>query len=346
MVLDASTYNLVLTPESALSMIQKEIAHRGWKKFEVEEVRLIYTPFYMFSFDVKAEGGAPPITGKAAINAYNGDISDLIPYIIDRPLTKTKNPSEGGEIEETAISMAEAKEATKDKIAAQTGLKRESVSVSAFVKVYIPFFRIWLEAAHQPIKVDVDALMGTPLGLEGLHEREKTWGEATSETLSRLKTPQGWVDLSGKLIGSLTGGGGGGHVGGDHGRSDGHGDGGQGGGAGGIAGTGFQSRWLILIVAIGALAYFAFLQPSSGIKCTGEITQYKNECMLSGICTYSLKNNAELPVGEIKQVFVKDGKDTLFDTYTNVVFESTQEPFEVTFEPKGKECRQYTWGYS
>lgn len=344
MVLDAPTFNLVLTPEGALSLVQREAAHRGFKKIEVEEVRLIYTPFYLFSFDVRAEGNAPPIAGKAAINAYTGDISDLVPYIIDRPLNKTKNPSEGGEVEETAITIPEAKDATKDKIAAQTGLGREKVSVSAFSKVYIPFFRIWLEVGHTPLKVDVDALMGTPLGLEGLPHKEKTWGEATSETLSKLKTPSGWVDLTGKLIGSLTGGG----------KGGGHGEGGNahGGGAGsvdheGAGAGGFQPRILILIALVAVLAYYAFLQPATGLKCTGEISSYRSGCILRGVCEFSAKKGETVPVGTGAQIFIKDGRDTLYDYMENAMYiDSLKVPYNITFKPSGKACNAYGWGYN
>ena len=341
MVLDATTYNLVLTPEAALGMVQKEVTHHGFKKFEVEEVRLVYTPFYLFSFDVKAEGNAPPIAGKAAINAYNGDISDLIPYIIDRPLTKTKTPSEGGEIEETAISLVEAKEATKDKIASQTGLPREKVSVSAFVKVYVPFFRIWLEVMHQPMKVEVDALMGNPLGLEGLPHREKTWGEATSETLDRLKTPQGWVDLTGKLIGSLTGGGGGGGHGGEHGGDH---EGMHEGGGGGIGG--FKPQWLILIAAIALLAYFTFGQQGAKIKCDGQISDFRTGCILKGTCEYVTKNPEDLQAGLMAQVFIKQGRDVMPETYEAVLFEGSKANFNITWVPLGRKCSEYGWGYS
>ncbi|MEK6843760.1 MAG: hypothetical protein AABY04_04680, partial [Candidatus Micrarchaeota archaeon] len=185
MVLDAPTFKLVLTPESALGSVQKELNHKGWKKFEVEEIRLIYAPYYLFSFDVKSEGGSPPVAGKAALNAYSGEISDFVPMVLERPLQKQKNIEEGGEVEDTAISMQEAKQAARDKIAAQTGLKSEMVSVSAFTKYYMPFFRIWLEVGHESMKIDVDALMGAPLGLEAAPERKKTWDEATSETIGK-----------------------------------------------------------------------------------------------------------------------------------------------------------------
>ncbi|MFH1442986.1 MAG: hypothetical protein ABIG96_03040, partial [Candidatus Micrarchaeota archaeon] len=306
MILDAPSFQLVLTPESALGVVQKEVQHRGWKKMEVEEIRLIYTPFYMFSFDVRAEGSAP-ITGKAALNAYNGEISDFIPQLMERPLKKTKSGEEGAEVEDTAISPSEAKEAAKEKIAAQTGLKSEMVSVSAFTKIYIPFFRVWMEVGRSPMKIDVDALMGYPLGIENAPERQKTWGEATGETLSKLKSPSGWVELTGRAVGAVMGGGG-------HGGGDAHGD------SHGVSGDpGKTRRWIILVAFILVAAYFIFLQPTSNIKCNGKITQTIKGCVLEGSCEVTAKKAEDMP-GKIIQVYVKYKGQEQYDLMENVGF--------------------------
>jgi hypothetical protein len=336
MILDATTFECVLTPEAALGVVQKEVTHRGYKKLEVEEIRLIYSPYYLFSFDVKNENG-PPVTGKAALNAYTGEISDFIPMIMDRPLKKTKNAQEGSEVEESAISLNEAKTAAKEKIAAQTGLKTEMVSVSAFSKVYIPFYRVWLEVAHSPLKVDVDALMGVPLGIENTPERQKTWGEATGETLNKLKSPSGWAEMTGKAIGAFSGGGDS-HGGADHGGGghDAHGSG---------ADSGKTRRWIILLVVIGALAYFLFLQPNYGVKCDGTISTFKNGCILRGICEISGKKQEDWQ-GKVVQIYLKDGKLELYEYQENVgFFEQMTGAYNITWQPSGKDCKDYGWAY-
>src|SRR3989338_6310434 len=67
MILDAPTFELVLTPEAALGIIQKEVSRKRWAKWEVEDIRLVYTPYWIFSFDVTAEGAQP--SGRVAMNA-------------------------------------------------------------------------------------------------------------------------------------------------------------------------------------------------------------------------------------------------------------------------------------
>src|SRR3989338_3721390 len=125
MLLDAPTFKTVLTPEAALGIIQKTLAARGFKEYDVTDFKLVYTPYYFFSFDVIAESGQSP-SGKTALNAYNGDLNDFVPYLMDRPLKKLKESEDKAEVEPTAISEKEAKDAASAKLASHVGLKKDS----------------------------------------------------------------------------------------------------------------------------------------------------------------------------------------------------------------------------
>jgi hypothetical protein len=135
---------------------------------------------------------------------YTGDLNDFIPILFERPLKKTRTTAEGveAEVEPTSIDPREAKSVAQAKVAAHVGLKPENISASAFTKYYVPFYRIWVDVAGDSYKIDVDACLGAPLGLEQVPERPKTWEEATGETLQKLKTPKGWVELGGKALGA------------------------------------------------------------------------------------------------------------------------------------------------
>ncbi|MFH1200330.1 MAG: hypothetical protein V1708_04640 [Candidatus Micrarchaeota archaeon] len=340
MILDAPTYKTVLTPEQALGIIQKELAKKGWKKPEVEDIRLIYTPFYSFSFDVAAEGSSP-ITGKAALNAFSGDVNEIVPMILERPLTKLKEVKEG-EVEETSISLAEAREVAKDKLSVQTGVKREKISASAFVKSYIPFYRIWLSVHHEPYKAEIDALMGSLVGLEGVHEKPKSWGEATSDTINKMKTPAGWVELGGKTVGALSGAGGG--HGGGH---DEHG-GGQGGGVGGMLAN-KQARWGILLLVIVALAWFMFYSQQGGTSCTGAISTLRGKCVLIGECGFNNPAKEDQVVMTRIAVY-QDGKERLDLGETVMAMVSAggkadawRKAYNITWAPDGASCGSFSW---
>lgn len=212
MILDASTFELSLTPEIALSIIQKSVNSKGWKKYEVSSIKLLYSPFYIFSFDIAAEGQAP--SGKAALNAYTGELNDFVPVLLDRPLKRSRSTADKtqAEVEPSAISAAEVKEVAAVKVASFTGVAKEKVTISAINKLYVPFYRIWVNVANDTFKIDVDASLGAPIGLEAIPARQKGWEEATAETVEKMKSPGGWVELGSKTVqeaGKIASGGGG-----------------------------------------------------------------------------------------------------------------------------------------
>lgn len=201
MLLDAPSYKTNLTAEAALGIIQKTIHSKGYKEYEVSDFKLVYTPYYYFSFDVLAESGQSP-SGKTALNAYNGDLNDFIPYLMDRPLKKVKETEGKAEVEPTAISEKEAKETAAAKLASHVGLKKDSIHVSAVSKLYIPTYRVWVTVAGDERKVEVDALMGAPTGLDDLPEVTKSFDQSVKTVLEKMKSPQGWMDLF-KNIGGI-----------------------------------------------------------------------------------------------------------------------------------------------
>ncbi len=198
-MLDANSFKTQLTPEVAIGIIQKAAATRGWKKIEIQQIRLVYAPYYVFSFDVSPEG-AQPVSGKTALNAFTGELNDFVPVLLERPLAKTRETSEAEcEVEPTSISPSEAKEAAQAKVGAQLGVKRDFVAISAVSKFYAPAFRVWVNVADDQFKIDVDACLGAPSGLDAIPARQKGWEEATAETIEKMKSPSGWADLAGRV---------------------------------------------------------------------------------------------------------------------------------------------------
>lgn len=342
MVLDAPTYKTVVTPEAALGLVQKEIRHKGWKNVEVEDVRLVYTPFYVFGFDVATEGTAP-IGGKAALNAYNGDLDELVPMIIERPLTRQSKPEEGAEVEDTSIPAVEAKGVARDKISVQTAVPRDRVSVSAVSKVYIPYYRVWGSVGHDSFRAHVDALMGSVVGLEAIHERPKTWSESTSQTLGKLKSPSGWAELGGKTIGALSGGG-------DHGGGHGGGHEEHGGGGGSILQR-KEVQWVLLIGIILALTYYVFYaRGASNVSCTGAISTVGNLCVLNANCGFNNPSSDQTYVTGRLQIFQKGqertGLGVLIGTLVDAKGTSDQwrKDYDTNWTSEGLNCQNdFSW---
>ncbi len=203
MLLDAPAFKPVLTPESALGIVAKALQEAGFAKFDVTDIKLVYTPYYMFSFDVIAQEGQSP-SGKTAMNAYSGDLNDFVPILFERPLKTLKQTEENAVVEETAISTTEAKDAAASKLAAQVGLKKDTIAVSAVKKIYVPAFRIWIDVAGDTHKFEIDALLGAPSGLEILPPKPHHPTDDVKSVLNKMKSPQGWIDLFKSLF---TGGG-------------------------------------------------------------------------------------------------------------------------------------------
>lgn len=193
--LDAPALKMELTPEAAIGIVQKEVQRRGWKKFDLSDIITVYTPFYMFSFDVIAEGGAPP--GRAALNANSGEINEYAPAILERPLQREKKTPEGMdvEVEGTNIKESDVEKVATVKIANMLGAKRENIVISAVSKIYIPFFRLWVDVAGDSFKIEIDSCLGYPTGLDAVPKRESTWTETAGQTVEKMKSPSGISQL-------------------------------------------------------------------------------------------------------------------------------------------------------
>ena len=107
MLLDANAFECKLTPEMALGIVKESLAKKGWKQFEVQQIQLIYVPFYSFSFDV---AGQSPVSGKTCMNAFSGELNDFVSVLFERPLKKSRQTTgEETEVEQSSISLSEAK---------------------------------------------------------------------------------------------------------------------------------------------------------------------------------------------------------------------------------------------
>jgi hypothetical protein len=318
MLLDAQTFELVLTPEIALSSVQKDLSKAGHRNIEVQQIRLFYEPFWVFTFDV--EGTQQPISGKTALNASSGDVNEFVPVLLERPLNRTKNTAENAEceVEPTSVDRREVERVAQARVAAQLGVKKDQVSVSAFQKIYVPFYRIWLSLDGAPYRAEVDGCLGATFGLEGVPKRQKGMGEATKETLEKMKSPAGWADLIGRTGSAVAGG--------------------LSGKQAPIPGLGQAGVWLILIAVI--IFVFALANPlrgSSTASCELKPEFYKTDFNLivykfqtivpgygdagtryvEGTCKFTTKNKD----GEVvcPQVYLRlDGLDTVRKSATEL----------------------------
>jgi hypothetical protein len=65
--------------------------------------------------------------------------------------------------------------------------------------VYWPTWVIFAEIGGMVQRIEVDGVAGSPLNIEEVPEKEKTWLEVTADTLERMKSPSGWAHLAGSV---------------------------------------------------------------------------------------------------------------------------------------------------
>lgn len=308
-ILDVPAFKPVLTPEVALGIIQKELKKRGWPKFDVSSIKLVYTPYYTFSFDVLAEG-APAPSAKAALNANTGELNDLIPFLLERPLERVRESEPKAEVETTNISAPEVKEAAGVKVAASVGVKREVVMISAVAKLYSPAYRVWVNVGDDTYKIEIDAAVGAPKGFEAIPTREKGWGEVTEETVTKMKSPAGWFELFGAMVKSIP------EILSGKGKGP----------VAGIVGSP-QGKIALLVILVLVLMYFAFLVPKLSITCAASPDfpkVVKSTMWLNGTCTFNNPGNRD-EVATLAVFALEDGKETGFRSLLSVAVKANSE---------------------
>jgi hypothetical protein len=202
MVLENPALSLSVRVQDILSILESILKERNWKEFELANLKLVYTPFYFFNYDIIIEDdkGSQGTSGMMALNAVNGKLdSSLLSIIEKQPVSYEREISHDiqYEIEPVAITKDEVKEAGRVKIAGQLGIKKDNVAVSGVRMVYWPIWRIYVEIAGMVQKVEVEGVNGYPLNIEEVPEKEKGWLEVTADTLEKMKSPSGWAQLGG-----------------------------------------------------------------------------------------------------------------------------------------------------
>jgi hypothetical protein len=206
MALENPALALTIKVQDILYILEGILKQRNWKDFELASIKLVYTPFHIFNYDILVEDKdsqtSQGTSGVMAINAVNGRLDpELVDIIEKQPVTYEKEISHDiqYEVAPTAISKDELKETGRVKLAAQLGVKKENVSVSGIRTVYWPVWTVFAELTGMVQKIEVDGVTGVPLNIEEVPTREKGWLEVTADTLQKMKSPSGWVELGGSV---------------------------------------------------------------------------------------------------------------------------------------------------
>ncbi len=201
MYLDNPSLSVAISESDLAGIIKAIMKSRHWKQFDIATANLVFVPHWFFNFDIyyEAEGKPQTYSSQMSLNAVTGELNPIIVEVMKEiPVKMTKEAPENATVEKLAVSKDEAKEVSKIKIAGELGVSKDIITTYGFRMVYVPVYRVWLSLGRKIIRLDIDAVSGSPLNESNVPERQRGFIEITADTIERLKTPEGWVDYSKK----------------------------------------------------------------------------------------------------------------------------------------------------
>ncbi len=205
MILDNPALALNIDVQSLVETIDRTLKERNWKHYETVDFKLVYSPFYLFNYDVLIEQKEQNQTfsqgtaGLMAINAISGKLEPYLVQIMDsQPVKYEKNTRDdlNPQVDKPAITMQELPETCKIKMAGQFSVGKDSLAVSGFRLVYWPIWRVFVSLPEGIQKMEVEGVNGYTLNIGEVPEREKGWMEVTADTFEKMKTPKGLMELT------------------------------------------------------------------------------------------------------------------------------------------------------
>ncbi|RLG21972.1 hypothetical protein DRN74_01000 [Candidatus Micrarchaeota archaeon] len=211
-ILEHPALKLSLGVQDIITLIEEILREKNWKKFELLSFKLLYSPIYIFNYDllveqdVEGQTFSKGFSGTMAINAVTAELEPVFSHILkERPVEYEKEISHDFdyELEKASLTKDELKETCKIKLAAQFNVGKDSVAVSGFRLLYWPIWRVFVTLPKGIQRINVDAVSGQVLNISEVPEKEKTWLEITADTLKLMKKPEGWLTLSKKTVSLL-----------------------------------------------------------------------------------------------------------------------------------------------
>jgi len=215
--LDSPTASLSIQFSDVMEILESVLEEKHWKDFDSSSVELDFIPFYVFNYDVlveqelRGEKVSQGFSGKTSLNAVEADIEPMITRIMDSQPVKFKKEIEvdydNYNVNTPAVSEEELNRTCEIKLAAQYNVSKEDVATSAFRLVYWPIWTIFVNIPGEGVhKLQIDGVVGQPMNVEEVPEREKGWVEISKDTFSKLKSPRGWSEVGLKAARTAAGG--------------------------------------------------------------------------------------------------------------------------------------------
>jgi hypothetical protein len=201
MVLDAPALQLRVTMEDVMGILEGILKQRHWKKFDLANISLVYVPYWFFNYDIyqEASGQSQTYSAQMCMDAVRGELQPIMINILDSiPVEQEKELTHGikYELMKALVSKDEAAKVAQLKVAGETGLPKDTVTISGMHLVFVPIWRIWVTLKAGIQRIELDGVSGSPFHIDRVPEKQRGIQEVTEDMLKDLSTPAGWVDYS------------------------------------------------------------------------------------------------------------------------------------------------------
>jgi len=210
MKLKESSFPLSFSLQQATDFIKDVVEEKNWQDFEVIEVKIIFIPYYFFSYEVFFEEEnkvvSEAVSGKIALNGKTGELDESISFSDSDELTdKIEDLDDNIPFEELKFELNEKIEVIAQiKTAEHLKAAKDNVIIHSIQKVLYPVWIIDFGVEDQTFQFTVSGVDGTVISEEEIPERELGFWEITSETLNELKSPSNWINYTTSVVSDTT----------------------------------------------------------------------------------------------------------------------------------------------
>ena len=213
MKLKENSFPLSFSLQETTDFIKQTLEEKNWQEFEVIEVKIVFVPYYFFSYEAffeSEEDGkkivSDTVNGKLALNGLTGELDESVVLPETSELVQEiEELPENIPFEEKSFELKEKiEEIVQFKTAHNLSAAKDNVIIHSIKKVLYPVWIIDFSVADQTFQFMVSGVDGSVISEEEIPERMLGFWEITAETLHELQSPANWINYTTLVISDTT----------------------------------------------------------------------------------------------------------------------------------------------
>lgn len=208
MKLKEKSFPLSFSLQETTDFIKDTIQQKNWENFELIEVKLVFVPYYFFSFEgfFEEEGKVlETVNGKTALNGMTSELEEISVPEENELTEEIKEIPSNIPFTELKFELTEkVEQIAQIKVAANLKTAKDNVIIHSMKKVLFPVWIIDFAVAEQTFQFKISGVDGEIVSEEEIPERQLGFWEITAETLNELQSPDAWVHYTTSIISDTT----------------------------------------------------------------------------------------------------------------------------------------------